>query len=153
MLLSVVSLLFTIRLGGFGFECFQIKACFLRPIHDHFMGFTEYRFQPAPELCVIDVMDFGIVRDVRGPLGGIHETSRGKWATFTPTVAIVVNARDEITVRRELSQFILIHSVLQTSYFEIPWLCERERPRESLQPQRKLLIKSGHCNVLLASLP
>lgn len=91
------------------------------------MGFLKYRFEPAPELCVIDVMHFRIVRDVRGFLGRIHETARGKWAAFTPSVAIVVNARDEIAVRRKLSQLILIHSVLQSSYFELFSSAQKER--------------------------
>jgi len=96
------------------------------------MGFLEYRFQPPPELGVIDVMDFGIVRDIRSFLGRIYETARGKWAAFTPTVAIVVNARDEIPIGRKLSQLILIHSVLQSSYFELPGLGKKNEWSEKV---------------------
>jgi hypothetical protein len=76
------------------------------------MRFRENRFQPAPKLRVIDVVDFRI-GSVIGFLSRIHQTAHRERAPFAPTVAVVVNARNKIRVPGKFSQVILTHRDLR----------------------------------------
>lgn len=113
------------------------------------MCFLEYFFQPAPELCVGDITTLGIV--VVLFLGRVDQATSGKWTALAPTVAIVVNARDEITVSCQLSEFTFMHRDSRTFYFGHGRggdLTTHKFSVATLILDQLTLNRSGHCNVL-----
>src|SRR5206468_11697507 len=101
--------LLVFRDGGLRFGGFEIDAGLFGPGGNLLVRFPKDRFQFAPKLFVVDIVDFRIVQILVRRLGGIHSTARSERALLTPAVAVVVTAGNEIAFAREFNWLLLTH--------------------------------------------
>src|SRR5437016_11737004 len=98
MLLCFLPLLSALGDCGFGFSRFQIDSRLFGPFEDHGVRFAKYPFQFLPELGIVDVVAFRVVAYAFCTLRGVNHTARREWATFAPTIAVIVDPGDEVGI-------------------------------------------------------